>query len=72
MEDIKKTSKDIHIYFDKNKCLQTINTLQLFYKKNIIINQEKESLLWKRALDVCMKKKCPPGFYNLYDECISG
>ena len=42
MEDIKKTNQQMNILFDKNKCLQTIHTLQSFYKKEFVINQKQE------------------------------
>ena len=52
MEDIKKTNQQMNILFDKNKCLQTIHTLQSFYKKEFVINQKQESILWQNAINI--------------------
>ena len=57
MEDIKKTNQQMNILFDKNKCLQTIHTLQSFYKKEFVINQKQESILWQNAINMCTQKK---------------
>ena len=59
--------------FSKTNCIETIEALKQFYKKNNhISNNEKELILIKNVINECTKKKCPPGYYNLFGECLCG
>ncbi len=62
-----------NILFSKSKCIETVEALKQFYKKdNHISNNEKELILIKNVINECTKNKCPPGYYNLFGECLYG
>jgi len=66
-------NKQKNILFSKSKCIETVEALKQFYKKdNHISNNEKELILIKNVINECTKKKCPPGYYNLFGECLYG
>jgi hypothetical protein len=58
--------------FDQNSCLNVINNLTKFYKNENIYNKTDEDNLLKTVIEVCRKERCEPGYYNLYDKCLSG
>ena len=60
-------------YFSKIDCIQRINDLKKFYEKDEFrINKDKEINLLKNVLELCLKKKCPIGYYYLHGECLYG
>jgi len=68
-------NKQDNILFSQKRCIDTINNLKKFYENNSYIckdDGDEEFICIKAVINECTKKKCPPGYYNLFDKCLYG
>ena len=68
-------NKEDNSLFSQKRCIDTINNLKKFYENNSYIhkaNDSEELNYIKAVINECTKKKCPPGYYNLFGKCLYG
>jgi hypothetical protein len=67
-----ENKKDDSNHYSRKDCLEKINDLKQFYVKNVDFYQDtkvEETDKWRFAFDACLKKKCPPGDYEIFGKC---